>query len=135
MIEYIAEQRNMGVKPIAEIKGAVRQINIGDMSIEDLENLTPVDSVNFSKRNFSEEQIEDINQRTVVNHLRNAKHIVFDRKNYVRYCEANPKVIWEKIDFTQYRNLVISTELIYRDYAELMEELDIRDGYELFYVL
>lgn len=125
----------MGVKTIAEIKGAVRQINIGDMSIEDLENLTSVDSVNFSKRNFSEEQIEDINQRTVVNHLRNAKHIVFDRKNHVRYCEANPKVIWEKIDFTQYRNLVISTELIYRDYAELMEELDIRDGYELFYVI
>lgn len=30
-IEYIAEQRNMGVKTIAEIKGAVRQINIGDM--------------------------------------------------------------------------------------------------------
>ena len=67
--------------------------------------------------------------------MRNAKHIVFDRKNYVRYCEANPKVIWEKIDFTQYRNLVISTELIYRDYAELMEELDIRDAYELFYVI
>ena len=125
----------MGVKTIAEIKGAVRQINIGDMSIEDLENLTPVDSVNFSKRNFSEEQIEDINQRTVVNHLRDAKYIIFDRKNYVRYCEANPKVIWEKIDFTQYRNLVISTELIYRDYAELMEELDIRDEYELFYVI
>ncbi len=99
MIEYIAEQRNMGVKTIAEIKGAVRQINIGDMSIEDLENLTPVDSVNFSKRNLSEEQIEDINQRTVVNHLRDAKYIIFDRKNYVRYCEANPKVIWEKIDF------------------------------------
>lgn len=89
----------MGVKTIAEIKGAVRQINIGDMSIEDLENLTPVDSVNFSKRNFSEEQIEDINQRTVVNHLRNAKYIIFDRKNYVRYCEANPKVIWEKIEW------------------------------------
>ena len=40
----------MGVKTIAEIKGAVRQISIGDMSIEDLETLTPADSVNFSKR-------------------------------------------------------------------------------------
>ena len=50
------------MKTIAEIKGVVRQINIGDMSIEDLENLTPVDSVNFSKRNFSEEQIEQINE-------------------------------------------------------------------------
>ena len=88
----------------------------------------------IERRNYPRERLT-INQRTVVNHLRNAKHIVFDRKNYVRYCEANPKVIWEKIDFTQYRNLVISTELIYRDYAELMEELDIRDGYELFYVI
>ena len=88
----------------------------------------------IERRNYPRERLT-INQRTVVNHLRNAKHIVFDRKNHVRYCEANPKVIWEKIDFTQYRNLVISTELIYRDYAELMEELDIRDGYELFYVI
>lgn len=88
----------------------------------------------IERKNYPRERLT-INQRTVVNHLRNAKHIVFDRKNYVRYCEANPKAIWEKIDFTQYRNLVISTELIYRDYAELMEELDIRDGYELFYVI
>ncbi len=66
MIEYIAEQRNMGVKTIAEIKGAVRQINIGDMSIKDLENLTPVDSVNFSKRNFSEEQIEELSCHPII---------------------------------------------------------------------
>ena len=88
----------------------------------------------IERRNYPHERLT-INQRTVVNHLRNAKHIVFDRKNYVRYCGANSQIIWEKIDFTQYRNLVISTELIYRSYAELMEELDIRDGYELFYVI
>lgn len=64
-IEYIAEQRNMGVKTIAEIKGAIRQINIGDVSIEDLENLTPADSVNFSKRNFSEEQIEELSYHPI----------------------------------------------------------------------
>ena len=40
-----------------------------------------------------------------------------------------------RIDFTQYKDLVISTELIYKDYAELMDELDIRDGYELFYII
>ena len=56
----------MGVKTIAEIKGAVRQINIGDMSIKDLENLTPVDSVNFSKRNFSEEQIEKLSCHPII---------------------------------------------------------------------
>ena len=31
--------------------------------------------------------------------------------------------------------MIISAELIYRDYIELMEELDIRDGYELFYII
>lgn len=76
-----------------------------------------------------------INQRTVANHLRNAKHIVFDKNNFVRYCEAEPEIIWSTIDFFQYQNLVISAELIYRDFEELMEELDIRDGYELFYVI
>lgn len=88
----------------------------------------------LERRNYPLERLT-INQRTVSNHLRNAKHIVFDKNNYVRYCEAEPKVIWDKIDFTQYKDLVISTELIYKDYAELMDELDIRDGYELFYVI
>lgn len=36
------------------------------MSIEDLENLTPVDSVNFSKRNFSEEQIEELSCHPII---------------------------------------------------------------------
>lgn len=88
----------------------------------------------IERKNYPRERLV-INQRTVINHLRNAKHIVFNKNNCVRYCEVNPKVIWETIDFSQYKNLVISTELIYRDYAELMDELDIRDGYELFYVI
>lgn len=88
----------------------------------------------IERRNYPRERLT-INQRTVTNHLRNAKHIVFDKNNYVRYCEADPNLIWNEIDFTQYRDLVISTELIYKDYIELMDELDIRDGYELFYVI
>lgn len=88
----------------------------------------------IERKNYPRERLV-INQRSVTNHLRNAKHIVFDKNNFVRYCEANPEIIWETIDFSQYQNLVISAELIYRDYKELMEELDIRDGYELFYVI
>ena len=53
----------------------------------------------------------------------------------LRYCEADPQIIWNKVDFNQYRDMIISAELIYRDYIELMEELDIRDGYELFYII
>ncbi|MCI9127868.1 MAG: hypothetical protein HFG28_11925 [Eubacterium sp.] len=88
----------------------------------------------IEQRNYPRERLV-INLRTVINHLRNARHIVFNRNNRVRYCEVDSKVVWEMIDFSQYNNLVISTELIYRDYAELMDELDIRDGYELFYVI
>lgn len=76
-----------------------------------------------------------INLRTVTNYLRNARNIVFDKNNFVRYCEVDAEVIWNKIDFSQYQNLVISAEIIYKDYEELMEELDIRDGYELFYII
>lgn len=101
------------------------------MSMEDFEKEY---NAYIERRNYPLERLT-INQRTVTNHLRNAKHVVFDKNNYVRYCEADPKVIWERIDFTQYKDLVISTELIYKDYAELMDELDIRDGYELFYVI
>ncbi len=61
--------------------------------------------------------------------------IVFNCDNKVRYCAADPNMIWEQIDFTRYQNTVISSELIFNDYQELMEEADIRDGYELFYII
>lgn len=88
----------------------------------------------IQRRNYPRERLT-INIRSVANHLRTAPHIVFDKDNCVRYCEANPEEIWKNIDFHRYKDLVISSELIYRDYIELMEELDIRDGYELFYVI
>lgn len=76
-----------------------------------------------------------INIRTLGNHLRSAPGIVFDRDNKVRFCDANPHVIWGMVHFDQYENTVISSELIFRDYQDIMDELDIRDGYELFYII
>ncbi|MDD3137806.1 MAG: DNA-directed RNA polymerase subunit alpha C-terminal domain-containing protein [Lachnospiraceae bacterium] len=101
------------------------------MSMEEFE----VEYNNYlSRRNYPKERLS-INIRTVSNHFRNAHNIVFDKENRVRYCEADPKVIWKSIDFSQYKDLIISAELIYKDYADLMDEQDIRDGYELFYVI
>lgn len=101
------------------------------MSMEEFE----VEYNNYlTRRNYPKERLL-INIRTVSNHFRNAHHIVFDKENRVRYCEANPKVIWDSIDFSQYKDLIISAELIYKDYVDLMDEQDIRDGYELFYVI
>ena len=88
----------------------------------------------LSRRNYPQDRLK-INIRTVSNHLRNSPHVVFDKDNRIRYCEVDARIIWNNINFNQYRNMIISTELIYRDYIELMEELDIRDGYELFYVI
>ncbi len=88
----------------------------------------------LERRSYPKERLT-INIRSVSNHFRSAPYIVFDKENRVRYCEADAKVIWENIDFTQYKDLIISAELIYRDYVELMDEQDIRDGYELFYVI
>ena len=86
------------------------------------------------RREYPEARLR-INLRTVGNHLRNARGVVFNRDNKVRYCEADPQKLWNNIDFNAYENLVISAELLFRDYADLMEELDIRDGHELFYIL
>ena len=88
----------------------------------------------LSRRNYPKYRLA-INIRSVSNHLRISPHVVFDKDNRMRYCEADPKIVWDNIDFNQYRDMIISAELIYRDYVELMEELDIRDGYELFYVI
>ena len=76
-----------------------------------------------------------INNKTLTNHLRNAKSVVFDKNNMVRFCAPDIDALKNNIDFQRYRGLVISSELIFKDYMELMEEQDIRDGYELFYVL
>lgn len=88
----------------------------------------------LNRRNYPKDRLA-INIRTVSNRLRISPHVVFDKDNRMRYCEADPKIVWDTIDFNQYRDMIISAELIYRDYVELMEELDIRDGYELFYVI
>lgn len=88
----------------------------------------------LERRNYPLDRLA-INIRSVTNHLRNSSHIVFNKDNMFRYCEAEPKKIWDSIDFNQYKDMVISAELIYRDYIDLMEELDIRDGYELFYII
>lgn len=88
----------------------------------------------ISQKGYPEARLQ-INIRTVGNYLRNARGVVFNRDNKVRYCEAEPQKLWNNIDFNAYKNLVISAELLFRNYADLMEELDIRDGYELFYML
>lgn len=86
------------------------------------------------RREYPESRLQ-LNLRTTINYLRNAHGVVFNRDNKVRYCEVDPQKLWDNIDFNAYKNLIISAELLFRDYADLMDELDIRDGYELFYVL
>lgn len=88
----------------------------------------------IEKRGYPVERLK-INLRSVGNHLRNAKGVVFNRENKVRFCDAAPHAVWEIVDFSQYKNTVISSELIFRNYQDEMEELDIRDGYELFYII
>lgn len=73
-----------------------------------------------------------LNLRTLTNHLRTAKNIVFNRENQFRYLNIDCKLLWKEIDFSLYKNLVVSAELIWKDYSEVMSDYDIRDGYELY---
>lgn len=76
-----------------------------------------------------------MNIRSITNFLRNQKHFVFDRNNKVRFIDIDYDYFWSNIDLTIYNNMVVSSELIYKDNIDLMDELDIRDGYELFYII
>lgn len=76
-----------------------------------------------------------INKRTLQNYLRSVGHVVFDASSRMRYCMADAEVIWKSIYFLSYNNSVISAELLFKDYRELMQAQDIHDGYELFCVL
>lgn len=91
-------------------------------------------NLEIDRRNLSIEKVGSFD-RTLMNYLRNSERIVFDQDNRIRYCVADAREIWQNVDFERYQDMVISSELIFRDYRELMEELDIRDGYELFYVI
>ncbi len=77
----------------------------------------------------------DISSRSFENPFRKNMGVIRDRQRGIRYTSADPVRIWETVDPGRYNNSVISAELIYRQYGELMEELDIRDSYELFYLM
>lgn len=73
-----------------------------------------------------------LNLRTLTNHLRTAKNIVFNNDNKFRYLNVDCKSLGKEIDFNIYQDLVISAELIWRDFPDVMIDYDIRDGHELY---
>lgn len=76
-----------------------------------------------------------LNSRTIGNHLRAAKYIVFNSENKFRYIDIDYEEFCKAIDLSKYKHSLISSDLAYRENMELMNEFDIRDGHELFYVL
>lgn len=133
--EFLSEEKEREDKKTVSKTEMVMRVLMGNsdnpLSIEEFE------SEYYSyvqRRGYPTDRLK-INIRTVGNHLRNAKGIVFNRDNKVRFCTADAQLIWNTIDFTQYKNMVISSDLIFRDYQDIMDDLDIRDGYELFYVI
>ena len=74
----------------------------------------------------------DLNWRSLSNRLRIQENLVFETDGKFRYLPYNFNYLKKLIDFRKYQNSVISCELIYRDYAEELESLDIQNGYELF---
>jgi hypothetical protein len=89
----------------------------------------------FLEKNDIDKKRFSYNPYTINNAFRNSNHVVFNRDGEFRYHENDTSEIWKGIDFRRYNNSVISSELIFRDYSENMEELDIWNGYELFCLL
>ena len=135
LAEFLSEEEEQNDKEtISKIEVMTRVLisnSDRSLSMDELED----EYYSYIKQKGYPENRLKINLRTVKNYLRDTKSIVFNCDNKVRYCAADPNIIWEQIDFTRYQNTVISSELIFNDYQELMEEADIRDGYELFYII
>ena len=89
----------------------------------------------FLSENNLDQKRYSVNINSLTNMFRSSSHVVFNREGEFRYYENDASIIWDKIDFRRYRDSVVSSELIFRDYIEWMEEYDIRNGYELFCLL
>lgn len=89
----------------------------------------------FLEKNHLSKERYSFNPYYLSNGLRASRHAVFNRDGEFRYYEKDASVLWKKINFARYDNMVLSTELIFNDYEELMEDLDIWNGYELFCLL
>ena len=75
------------------------------------------------------------NPYSINNLFRYSAHVVFNKDGEFRYYENDATKLWKFIDFSRYKDTVISSELIYKDYIELMDEYDIWNGYELYCLL
>lgn len=75
------------------------------------------------------------NFRSLMNRMRSSKRIVFNEFGDFRAYNYDASRLWRTIKYNSYNNKVISTEKIFNDYIDLMDDLDIRDGYELFCLL
>ena len=100
-----------------------------------LEELSVKYDAFITEKGLSERKYQVQNWRSVLNHLQASRHYVFNIEHKVRYFAGDSQLVIREIEFASYSNLVVSSELIYRDYEEVCQEQDIRDGYELFYVL
>ena len=89
----------------------------------------------FLDKNSLDQKRYSYNPYSINNLFRNSAHVVFDREGKFRYYENDASKLWKLIDFKRYKDTVISSELIYKDYIELMDEYDIKNGYELFCLL
>lgn len=90
-----------------------------------------------SERDGSKAMIKPTDQRTLENYYASYDLINCFKKGY-RYYPVTEDVISRLLDETGLLEMekgFISTEKLYRDYPDLMKELDIRDEYELHNIL
>lgn len=89
----------------------------------------------FLEENSLDKSKYSFNEYSVNNVFRYSEHVVFNKDGDFRYYENDASTLWGLLDMRRYRDSVISSELIFRDYYEVMQEYDIRNGYELFCLL
>lgn len=83
----------------------------------------------------SRKKQRSISMHGLKNELFGASNLILNQDGEVRNYQIDPERIFQLIDLTPYMDSVVSAWKIFWDHEELMKQLDLRDGYELYYVI
>ena len=136
----IHERLRPHLEPAAQINTHMNSLEIAVYILKQhpgqsftLEELTEKEHAFVREHHLPESR--QVSQRSLGSQLRQCEGVVFDFDRRARWLDIKDADLWQEIDFSRYEGRVISAQLILRDYAARMEELDIREGNELYCVL
>ena len=88
--------------------------------------------------NLENEESLLVNTRTYLNRIADSRFVLWKYGKRFRYYPIDTfdySELFEALDLSQYNNIEFSANKLFKDFPEIMQQYDIRDGYELHNLL